>query len=178
MDTLNEHLSNKYLSFTMNDEVFALDIVRVREVLDMDKITKIPKSPSYMRGVVNLRGNAIPVMDLKSKFGLGITKTTINTRIIIIEIVHNYEYEIAGIMADSVREVLELDPEQIDDPPKMGASVDTEYLMGVAKRSEEFILVLELSNIIKQDHLGKVIEDMPSTSIKHDYEKQQVENTP
>ena len=158
MDTAHTTM-DKYLSFTMSKEVFALEIARVREVLDMADITRIPKTPVHMRGVVNLRGNAVPVMDLKLKFGLGETESTINTRIIILEFGGDGGSDMVGILADSVREVLDLVPEEIDDPPKMGACVDTAYLRGVAKKDGDFVLVLDLSNVFKDADIPKM-EDL------------------
>lgn len=158
MDTAHTTM-DKYLSFTMSKEVFALEIAQVREVLDMAEITRIPKTPTHMRGVVNLRGNAVPVMDLKLKFGLGETESTINTRIIILEFGSGADSELAGILADSVREVLDIVPEEIDAPPKMGACVDTSYLRGVAKKDEDFVLVLDLSHVFTDADIPKM-EDL------------------
>src|SRR5512137_294537 len=97
--------TTQYLTFKLGDEVFALDIAKVREVLDFTSVTKVPRTPEFMRGVINLRGNVVPVVDMRLKFGLTRTEKTVNTCIIITEIVVDSETTVLGAMADSVQEV-------------------------------------------------------------------------
>jgi purine-binding chemotaxis protein CheW len=103
----------QYLTFKLDDEVFALDIGKVREVLDFTTVTKVPQTPDFMRGVINLRGNVVPVLDMRLKFGMSMTEKTVNTCVIITEIEVDGEKTVVGAMADSVQEVLDLEPEQI-----------------------------------------------------------------
>ncbi|WP_208738277.1 chemotaxis protein CheW [Oceanidesulfovibrio marinus] len=157
--------SRKYLTFTLADEIFAFEISSVREIQDVADITRIPHSPAYMRGVVNLRGAAIPVMDLREKFGLGRTEHTINTRIVIVVIDNEDGESIIGALADSVREVLELENDQIDAPPKMGASIHTGFLKGVARQDNEFILVLDSARVFSS---GEVEEAVDEAAVAHE----------
>src|SRR5512147_1785615 len=102
-------VTTQYLTYKLGDEVFALDITKVREILDFTAITKVPKTPDFMRGVINLRGSVVPVVDMKLKFGLEKTEKTVDTCIIVIEIAIDGETTVVGSLADKVEEVLELD---------------------------------------------------------------------
>ncbi len=157
-------LSGKYLTLTLAEEFFALDINSVREILDMTEITRIPQTPEYMRGVVNLRGNAVPVIDLRRKFGLGCTEQTINTRIVIMEVIQDHEQNLLGALADSVKEVLELDASQIDPPPKMGTKVKAEFIKGIAKHNNKFILLMDINKAFSAEELGSVQEVLAAST--------------
>jgi purine-binding chemotaxis protein CheW len=134
--------TNKYLTLTLAGESFALDIAAVREILDMEEITRVPKTPEHMLGVVNVRGNAVPVMDLRLRLGLPAGERTINTRIVIVEAPAGEGTALMGALADSVRDVTELPDDALQPPPRMGASVDSEALRGVARIGDSFVLVL------------------------------------
>jgi len=148
--------AEKLLTFTLAGELFALDIGSVREILDYTEITKIPQTPEFMRGVVNLRGNAIPVVDLRLKFGLGETERTLNTRIIIIEVVTDGEMTVLGSMADSVKEVYEIESAKIDPPPRMGAKINTAFIRGIGKKDDKFIIVLDIGKVFSDEELSSV----------------------
>src|SRR5512147_552864 len=113
--------TTQYLTFKLDDEVFALDITKVREVLDFTTVTKVPRTPEFMRGVINLRGSVVPVVDLRLKFGM--TKT-VNTCVIIVEVKVDDETTILGALADSVQEVMDLGPENIEPAPKIGTRLN------------------------------------------------------
>ncbi|MFP4070882.1 MAG: chemotaxis protein CheW [Desulfovibrionales bacterium] len=146
MDTKRKD-TGQYLSYVLAGELYALDIGRVREVLEMPGITRVPRMPSYMRGIINLRGNAVPVVDLREKFGLGVTERTVDTCIIIVEVSMHGEDLVIGALADSVREVFELTGENIVPPPKMGTGIDTAFLTGMGKVDERFIMILDVDRI-------------------------------
>ncbi len=146
--------TTQYLSFKLDEEEFALDISKVREVLDFTKITKVPQTPDFMRGVINLRGSVVPVVDLNMKFGMDVTKKTVNTRVIIGEIDVDGEDTILGVLADSVHEVIELEPENIEPAPKIGTKLNTEFLRGMGKRDEEFIMILDIDKVFSVDELA------------------------
>jgi purine-binding chemotaxis protein CheW len=141
---------NQYLTFKLQDEVFGLAIGKVREVLDFTTVTKVPRTPDYMRGVINLRGSVVPVVDLHLKFGLEQAEKTVNTCIIIVEIT------ILGALADSVQEVVELEPEQIEPAPKIGTKLNTEFIKGMGKRDEEFIILLDIDKVFSTDEISQV----------------------
>lgn len=145
---------NQYLTLTLADELFALNINSVREILEMTDITKIPRTPDYMRGVINLRGHAVPVVDLRSKFGMPATEPTVNTCIIITEIAQDGASMQIGALADSVQEVLELGPETIDPPPRMGTSIDTDFIRGMGKHDDQFIIILDIDRVFSIEELS------------------------
>lgn len=146
----------QYLTFRLEEEVFALDISQVREVLDFTAITKVPRTPEFMRGVINLRGSVVPVVDMRLKFGMSRTEQTLNTCIIIVEINIDGDRLILGALADSVQEVIELGPGQIEPAPRIGTRLDTEFIKGMGKRDEEFIIILDIDKIFSMDELASV----------------------
>ena len=118
-----------YLTFRLGDEVFALDVYKVREVLDLTTITKVPRAPEFMRGVINVRGSVVPVVDMRTKFGLAQIEATQETRTIVMELSIDGEVAVLGALADSVHEVLEMEPGQIEPPPKIGMRWRTEFII-------------------------------------------------
>lgn len=148
--------TSQYLSFMLGDEVFALDIGKVREVLDFTAITKVPQTPDFMRGVINLRGGVVPVVDMRLKFGLSETQRTVNTCIIIAEVEVDGEMTVLGALADAVKEVFDMDESQIEPAPKIGTHLDTRFLRGMGKRNEEFVLILDIDKVFSKDELSMV----------------------
>lgn len=147
---------NQFLTFTLGKEIFALDIGTVREVLELTSITKIPRTPKFMRGVINLRGNAVPVVDMRMKLGMSQGKDTVDTCIIIVEIEFDGELTVMGALVDSVREVFEMMPDSIEPAPKMGAAVNAEYIRGMGRQDEKFIIILEINKIFSAEELALV----------------------
>lgn len=136
-----------YITFKLGDELFAIDVARVREVLDLTEITRVPTAPPYMRGVVNVRGSAIPVVDLRHKFGLPPTADTVNTRIVVLELELDGETTVVGGLADSVHEVLDLERSQIREPPRIAMRWRADMIEGLGKKGEQFIIVLDISRV-------------------------------
>lgn len=147
-----------YLTFMLDKELFAIDVLKVREVFDYTKITKIPHTPEYLRGVINLRGSVVPVIDLRMKFGMQQTERTIDTRIIVLEIEHETEKIILGALADSVQEVFELEPNQIEPAPRLGTRFNAEFLYGIGKKEDMFIMILNIDKIFSSDEMAFVQE--------------------
>ena len=145
--------SNRFLTLTLGKDMFALDISAVREILDMTDITRIPQAPPAVRGVVNVRGAAVPVIDLRLRFGMEEVERTVNTRIVIVEIPNADGVTVLGAIADSVKEVLEIEPEAIAPPPSMGASVKTDFLRGIGKAGGKFVLVLDIAKVLRSDEV-------------------------
>lgn len=137
----------QYITFKLGDELFAINVAQVREVLELPSITKVPTSPDYMRGVVNVRGKAIPVVDLRLKFGLPSATDTVNSRIVVLELDLDGESTVVGGIADSVHEVIELEPEQINPPPRIAMRWRTELIQGMGKRGDEFIIILDINRV-------------------------------
>jgi len=137
----------QYITFKLGDELFAINVSQVREVLDLSLITKVPTAPDFMRGVVNVRGNAIPVVDLRLKFGLPKAPDTVQTRIVVLELELDGEAVVLGGLADSVHEVIELEPSQINEPPRIGMRWRTELIQGMGKRGDQFIIILDIARV-------------------------------
>lgn len=147
---------SQYLTFKLDEETYALDISRVHSVLDFEKLTKVPKTPDFMRGVINLRGSVVPIIDLKLKFALEATEKTIDTCIIILEVDIDGESTVFGALADSVQEVIDIEPTDIEPPPKIGTKVNTEFIKGMGKRDEKFIILLDIDKIFSLEELEVV----------------------
>ncbi len=145
-----------YLTFRLEEEVFAIDVAKVREVLDLSAITKVPHAPDFMRGVINVRGNVVPVMDMRTKFGLPPTDSTVNTRIIIMELSMDGSALVLGAIADSVNDVLELEPDQIEEPPSLGNRWRSDFIKGIGKREDNFIIILDIDKVLSTDELALV----------------------
>ena len=137
----------QYITFRLGDELFAVNVAQVREVLDLTQITKVPTAPAFMRGVVNVRGSAIPVVDLRLRFGLPAVAETVNTRILVLELTIEDEHAVLGGIADSVHEVIELEPAQIAPPPTIAMRWRSEFIQGMGKRGDEFIIILDINAV-------------------------------
>ncbi|MCL5237715.1 MAG: chemotaxis protein CheW [Nitrospirae bacterium] len=145
--------TTQYLTFKLDEEIFALDIGKVREVLDFTTVTKVPQTPDFMRGVINLRGSVVPVVDMRLKFGMSETEKTVNTCIIIAEVSLDNETTVLGALSDSVQEVIELEPGQIEPAPRIGTRLKTDFIKGMGKRDSQFIMILDIDKVFTSDEL-------------------------
>jgi len=145
---------SQYLTFKLDQETYALDIIQVREVLDFSEVTKVPRMPDFMRGVINLRGGVVPVVDLRLKFGMTKTEKTIDTCIIIIDLAIEGETALLGALADSVEEVINMEPDQILPPPKIGARLNTEIIKGMGKKNDEFVIIVDIDKVFSIDDMS------------------------
>ena len=148
--------TTQYLTFKLAEEIYALDIAKVKEVLDFTEITKIPQTPEFMKGVINLRGGVVPVVDMRLKFGMSATEKTVNTCIIIVEISIDKETTVLGALVDSVQEVMDLEPGQIEPAPRIGTRLRTEFIRGMGKRDGHFIMILDIDKVFSADELAIV----------------------
>lgn len=146
----------QYLTFKLDDEVFALDVAKVREILEITSITKIPQTPEFMRGVINLRGSVVPVIDMRLKFGMSATEQTINTCIIVVEVTLEGETSVLGALADSVQEVIEMEPEQIEPAPHIGTRLNTNFIKGMGKHENDFVMILDIDKVFSEDEISAV----------------------
>ncbi len=165
MTTTGVMETTQYLTFKLDDEVFALDITKVREVLDFTTITKVPRAPEFMRGVINLRGNVVPVVDLRLKFGMTKTQKTVNTCVIIVEINVDNETAILGALADSVKEVMDIEPDHIEPAPKIGTGLNIEFIKGMGKRDKTFIIILDIDKVFSTGELALVQATQADTAM-------------
>jgi purine-binding chemotaxis protein CheW len=148
--------TRQYLTFKLADEVFAIDVSKVREVLDFTTITKIPRTPDFMSGVINLRGNVVPVVDLRLCFEMSKTEKTVNTCIVVMEMLIEGESTVIGALADSVEEVIDLEPEQIQPAPRMGTQIRTDFIKGMGRRDAQCIMILDIDRVFSAEELSAV----------------------
>ncbi|AAR34014.1 chemotaxis protein CheW [Geobacter sulfurreducens] len=146
--------TRQYLTFTLAGEVFAVDVAKVREILEWSSITKVPQTPEFMRGVINLRGSVVPVIDLRQKFGMPETERSINTCIIVVEVETGAETLVLGMLADSVQEVFELESGNIEPAPRIGTKLDTSFLKGMGKHGDAFLIILDIDRVFGGDDLA------------------------
>jgi purine-binding chemotaxis protein CheW len=148
-----EKKQNSYLSFKLGQETFASNVSKVLNILELTKITKVPKAPEYMMGVINLRGTVLPVINARLKFGMTAVEETTNTCILVLDVVVDGETVKVGAMVDSVEEVLELNEEDIQPPPTIGSKYKSEFIYGMAKSNEEFIMLLDMDKVFSADEI-------------------------
>lgn len=148
--------TTQYLTFTLAEEVFAVDVDRVREILEITNITKVPQVPDFMRGVINLRGCVVPVLDLRLKFGMAETAQTVNTCIIVVEVEMDGEKIVLGALADSVQEVIEMEASQIEAAPHIGTHLKTDFLKGMGKHDNRFVMILDIDKVFSGAELTAV----------------------
>jgi purine-binding chemotaxis protein CheW len=153
--------SRQYLTFRLGQETFAINVAKVREVLDLTNITAIPRTPDFMRGVINLRGTVVPVVDLRLCFEMTKTESTRNTCIVVVEVMLDNESTIIGALADSVEEVIDLEPEQIEPAPRIGTQIRTDFIRGMGKRDAQFIMILDIDRVFSVEELAALQAQEP-----------------
>jgi len=158
MEALNLAV-NQYLTFELNEETFGVDVLQVREVMDFTSVTKVPRAPDYMLGVINLRGSVVPVIDLKQRFALPARERCRETCIIVLEIPFGDELLSIGAVADGVQEVLDLVEDQIEPAPRLGTRLNNEFIRGMGKVGERFVILLDLEKIFSSEELLELAED-------------------
>ena len=159
MEIAKEQLEGKeqhvqqYLTFLIGGEEYAIDLLKVREIIEYDTITTVPKTPEWVRGVINLRGSVVPVVDLAIKFRQPPIQIGKLTCIVIAEVDLEGESTVMGVMADAVSQVIDLKPEQIEPPPAFGTRVKVDYLLGMARAGKKFCLLLDTDKVLSTDEL-------------------------
>lgn len=148
MDQEEQSNVDQYLSFNLDDERYAVPVGSVEVVLEMASITRVPMCPPYLRGVINHRGSVVPVVDLKAVFGRGQTVLSEGASIIVTQIEYEGESLTAGVLADAVQEVLELDPRNIESAPSFGSRIDGSFVRGIGKHGEGFVILLDLERAL------------------------------
>ncbi len=147
----------KYLTFSLADEEYGLEILKVREIIGIMDITAVPQMPVFVKGVINLRGKVIPVIDLRLKFGLEPAEYTDQTCIVVVDV-----GTLTGIIVDTVQEVLDIDGGQIDPAPPLGASVDTSFVLGMGKVKNDVKILLDIDKVLNTDELREIEESLNS----------------
>ncbi|MCQ8119108.1 chemotaxis protein CheW [Methylomonas rosea] len=160
-------LAGQYLTFTLGGELYALGILSSKEIIDYGNLTQVPMMPEFVRGVINLRGSVVPVVDLLARFGKGATPVAKRTGIVIVETTADGEDDgpqDIGIIVDAVNEVVEITQQDIEPPPSFGAGIRPDFINGMAKRNGQFIILLNVSKVLSVDEmsaLSKVSRDKP-----------------
>ncbi|HZS08150.1 MAG TPA: chemotaxis protein CheW [Blastocatellia bacterium] len=153
METLEQM---QYLTFFIGAEEYAISILKVKEILEFDTLTRVPQTPAFIRGVINLRGRVVPVIDLAVRFGLGDSQITRRTCIVIVEVELEGEPAVMGVMADAVSQVIELRPDEIEEPPSFGTRVRTDHLLGMGRAGKKFVLLLDIDQVLSSEELTTV----------------------
>jgi purine-binding chemotaxis protein CheW len=141
----------KYLTFALAQEEYGLEILKVREIIGYIDVTAVPQTPHYVRGVINLRGQVIPVLDLRARFGMETTDVTEQTCIIVVEIRQGSHKFSTGIVVDRVQEVLDIAGQSIEEPPQFGSTVDTSFILGMGKVGESVKILLDIDKVLVDD---------------------------
>ena len=144
----------QYLTFTLGGEMFAVETLSVKEIIEYGQITAVPMMPPSIRGVINLRGAVVPVIDLKARFGAAATEVTRRTCIVIIELGAADEHQVIGIVVDTVSEVLEIPPSEIEPPPAFGARIRADFISGMGKIAGRFVILLDMGQVLSVDELS------------------------
>lgn len=151
-------LAGKYLTFNLGDEGYGLEILKVQEIIGMQEITKIPRTPDYVKGVINLRGKVIPIIDLRTRFAMEEQELTRKTCIIVVQVSRGESSLIMGIVVDEVSEVLNISADQIEAAPSLGGRVDTHFILGMAKTESAVKILLDIDRVLsaeEMDSLGR-----------------------
>jgi purine-binding chemotaxis protein CheW len=143
----------QYLTFKLDGESFATEISNVREVLEYTQITPVPRSPEFMRGILNLRGSVVPVVDLRLQFGMATVEQTVDSCIIIIEVNIEGTTTVLGALADSVQEVIDLKPDQLEPAPSFGTRIDNQFIQHMGKLEDRFVIILDIDKVFSLEQI-------------------------
>ena len=160
----------QYLTFKLDGESFATEISKVREVLEYTQVTPVPRSPEFMQGVINLRGSVVPVVDLRLQFGMAAVEQTVDSCIIIIEVIIDGVSTVLGALADSVQEVIDFKPEQLEPAPSFGTRIDNDFVQHMGKLEDRFVIVLDMNKVFSLEQINRVEKSSAETSSAADTE--------
>jgi len=150
--------SEKYLTFNLSGEQYGLEILKVKEIIGLMEITRVPRIPDFVRGVVNLRGKVIPIIDLRKKFNMEDTEDTEQTCIIVVDIIQENMSLQMGIVVDSVSEVLDINEDSVEESPTFGTSVSTVFIKGIAKTKGGVKILLNIEEVLTTNELQSLAE--------------------
>jgi len=158
----------KFLTFLMANEKYGLEILKVREIMGMMDVTSVPTTPPFVRGVINLRGKVIPVVDLRLKFGLEAKEDTQRTCIIVVHLTHTAQEMTMGIIVDEVSDVLDIDQNQIEPPPSFGANIRTDFILGMGKVDQKVMTMLDIDRVLTEQEVALVESSAEKTGPQPD----------
>lgn len=149
----------QYLIFALGGEQFALDILHIKEIIEFHSLTEVPMMPGFVRGIINLRGAVVPVIDLLARFGRGHTEITRRSCIVIVELPgEEDETAVIGVMVDAVCEVVDIAATDIEPPPSFGARLRPDFIRGMARRTEGFVILLQLDTVLSVDDMSRLVQ--------------------
>lgn len=150
--------NQQYLTFSLAEEMFALGIQRVREIIEFDNVTTVPMMPRFIKGVINLRGSVVPVIDLSARFGRGASEINRRTCIVIIEVEHEGQKQELGVIVDAVSEVLDLPQSEIEPPPSFGAKIRADFISGMGKINGRFVILIDVDRVLAVEEMAMLAE--------------------
>ena len=146
----------QYLTFMLGGEIFAIGILSIKEIIEYGQLTEVPRMPDFIRGVINLRGAVVPVIDLGSRFGKQASAVSRRTCIVIIEVIHEEEQHVVGVMVDAVNEVLDIAPGEIEPAPSFGAKIRADFIQGMGKVEGKFVIILNVDHVLSLDEMSNL----------------------
>src|SRR5512139_1423620 len=150
--------AGKYLTFVLGSESYGIDIMKVQEIVGFMAITRVPRTPDFIRGVINLRGKVIPVIDLRLRFGMEAIASTGRTCVIVVRLFQNNSPVTMALIVDAVSEVLDIRTEQIEDSPSFGEDVNTDYILGMGKCGDKVVMLLDIDWVLSREEVSAVAQ--------------------
>jgi len=150
-------MNNQYLTFAVSGDEYGVAILRVKEIIAFDTVTRVPRTAPFIRGVINLRGSVVPVIDVATKFGYGETVPSRSTCIVIVEAAIDSQPLILGLLVDAVSEVVELLPDDIQEPPRFGTQIDAAFLAGMGRAGSRFVLLLDIDEVLAASEVTAMV---------------------
>lgn len=154
----------QYLTFMLGEETFAMNILNIKEIIEYGQLTEVPKMPHFIRGVINLRGAVVPVIDMAARFGRKSSTVTRKTCVVIIEVEFEEEQHVVGVMVDAVNEVLDISSDQIEPPPSFGANIRPDFIAGMGKVNDKFVIILSVNRVLSMDELSVLASETNTVS--------------
>ena len=151
----------QFLTFTLADEYYGIDILKVQEIKGFTTVTRIPNTPDYLKGVLNLRGTIVPIVDLRLKFGMGVTEPTSFTVVVVV----NVRNRVMGFLVDAVSDVLDFDAKDIQAPPELGSTVDITFVEGIGNSNDHLITLLDIDRVLSDQEV-KTVSEIPEATQK------------
>ena len=153
-----DHLAGKYLTFELGEETYGVGIIKVQEIIKMQEITKVPRTPDYVEGVINLRGKVMPVISLRKIFGMEEAVTSRDTCIIVMQVSRGETPVILGVIVDKVSEVQEISAEEIEPAPSFGTQINTQFILGMAKTKDTVTILLDMDKIVSEEEMASLAQ--------------------
>ena len=163
----DEVMGQQYLTFLVGKELFAMGIADIKEIIEYKTPTSVPMMPSYLHGVINLRGRVVPVVDLMVRFGRKSTEISRRTCIVILELYHNDEQQYLGVVVDAVKAVLDIADADVEPPPSFGSKLRSDFVSGMGKIKGEFVIILDINHVLSIDELSLMTE-LGSSALMND----------